>query len=378
MNVTSARARARARLLPGPALALVACALVAEPAAAQTVAGSLVQRSFSLDESLAATSASLLLVPIAADVPVGRALSLELYGAYAMGSIERGDSTLELSGPVNANLRAVWAAASWARVTLGLSIPTRDAAHDAEEAQVAAILSTDLLGFREVSFGSGGALTTGVAFAHQLGEWGVGWGGSYRLASEFEPLADTALTYAPGSQVVLRVAGDRNIGETGKLTLGASYQHFADDEFAANLFRPGPRVRADAAWAFRTGAATWSLFLADIWRSQSDATLGDDDAAIDTTVAGSQNVLVLGAAGSLTAGSFRLQPRADVRVLSREDGVASGWVGSAGLGVPFRFGPLDALPRVALMLGAIENVAGDSPGITGLEAELTLRWGVRD
>ncbi|HEX6589665.1 MAG TPA: hypothetical protein VF039_11615, partial [Longimicrobiales bacterium] len=269
-----ARAHARALRLLAVAAALASVA-AAQPAAAQTVAGGVVHRAFGLDESLAATGASLTLVPIAAEVPLARVVSLELYGAYAMGSIERGDSTLELAGPVNANVRAVWAAAPWARVTLGVSVPTRDAAHDPEEAQVAAILSTDLLGFREVSFGSGGAVTAGVAFAHQVGDWGVGYGGSYRHAAGFEPLADTALTYEPGSQLVLRVAGDRNLGATGKLTLGASYQHFADDEFASNLFRPGPRVRADVAYAFRRGASTWSLFLTDVWRSQSDATLGD-------------------------------------------------------------------------------------------------------
>ena len=375
-SIAPARGRIRARLCVALALATAAFA-VPQAAAAQTVAAGAVHRAFSLDESLAATGASLTLIPIAAEIPVGRVVGIELYGAYAMGSIERGDSTLELTGPVNANVRAVWAAAPWARVTVGLSVPTRDAAHDSEEAQVAAILSTDLLGFREVSFGSGGAITTGVAVAHQLGDWGLGYGGSYRFAAEFEPLADTALTYVPGSQLVLRVAGDRNVGTTGKLTLGASYQHFADDEFASNLFRPGPRVRADAAYAFRAGTSTWSLFVTDVWRSQSDATLGDDDAALDTTVTGSQNVLVVGGAGALTAGPVRLQPRADVRMLSREDGVASGWIGSAGLGVPVRLGPVDALPRVAFMVGAIENSAGERPGITGFEAELTLRWGVR-
>ena len=63
------------------------------------------------DPQLAAQSASLLLVPVAADVPIGRALQLELYGAWARGAIERGSETLTLTGPVNANVRAVWAAA---------------------------------------------------------------------------------------------------------------------------------------------------------------------------------------------------------------------------------------------------------------------------
>ena len=361
--------------------ALVVAASIASsptPAAAQEsarVAAGVLYRGFTLDPSLTASRASLLLVPVAADVPIGRALVLELYAAYASGAIERADETLELAGPVNANARAVWSATPWARVSLGVSIPTGDAGHDAEEAQVAAILSTDLLGFREASFGTGTALTTGVAFAHRLGDWGLGWGGSYRLATEFEPVADTALAYAPGSQLMLRVAGDRNLGPGGKLTIGASYQHFADDEFAANLFRPGPRVRADAAWTMRTGPeSTWSVFATDIWRSQSEATFAGD-AASDTVVAGSQNVLVVGAAGSLRARAIRLLPRADVRLLTREDGVASGWLGSVGLGVPISLGSVEFLPRAQAMFGAIEASGGDRPAISGFEAELTVRWG---
>lgn len=337
------------------------------------VASGAVYRSFSLDPQLSAQSASLLLVPVAAQLPVGRSLQVEVYAAWARGAIERGGETLTLTGPVNANLRGVWAATPWARVTLGLSLPTGDAAREADEAQVAAILSTDLLGFREASFGVGTAVTTGLAFAHQLGDWGVGYGGSYRLAGEFEPRADTALTYAPGSQVVLRVAADRNVGASGKLTLGASYQHFADDEFASNLFHPGPRIRADASYAFRTGpTSTWSVFASDIWRQQSDATLG---AGVDTTVAGSQNVVVLGTAGSIELAGKRLLPRADVRVLGREDGIASGWLGAVGLGVAFGAGSVQAVPRARALFGAIEAASGDRPGITGFEVELTLRWG---
>ncbi|HUF12641.1 MAG TPA: hypothetical protein VMN78_06060 [Longimicrobiales bacterium] len=366
-------------LVPLALLALVASLASTGAVVAQQsprVAAGALYRGFTLDPSLAATRASLLLVPVAADFPIGGSFGLELYGAFASGSIERGAETLELSGPVNANARAVWSARPWARVSLGVSIPTGDAGRDAEEAQVAAILSTDLLGFREASFGTGTAVTTGVAFAHQVGEWAVGWGASYRLAQEFEPLADSALAFAPGSQVVLRVAGDRNVGPGGKLTIGASYQHFADDEFASNLFRPGPRIRADAAYVLRTGpASAWSFFVTDIWRQQSDATLGAGADAADTTAAGSQNVVVAGAAGTLRAGTVHLLPRADVRLLSREDGTASGWLASAGLGVPVRLGRIEAIPRAQVMLGAIEAASGDRPGISGFEVELTLRWG---
>jgi len=178
---------------------------------------------------------------------------------------------------------------------------------------------------------------------------------------------------------MLRVAADRNVGRGGKLTLGASWQHFADDEFESNLFRPGSRVRTDATYAFRAGSrSTWSLFLTDIWRERSDGTFLTDTGTVETTVAGSQNIAVAGVAGSIDTRVVRLQPRVDIRLLSREEGVASGWLGAAGLGVPFRIASVEVQPRAQAMFGAIEAADGDSPTISGFEAELTLRWGARD
>lgn len=363
------------------ALALVlGVGVAAVPAQAQNavtrLAGGAVYRSFTLDPSLNAQSASLLLVPVAADLALGRALGLELYAAWASGSIERNDRTLRLEGPVNANVRAVWAATPWARVSVGVSVPTADAGRDADEAQVAATLSTDLLGFREASFGTGLAVTTGVAFAHRVGAWGLGYGGSYRLAGEFEPIADSAVTYAPGSQLALRVAADRNLGSSGKLTLGASVQHFQEDDFGANLFRPGIRVRGDVAYGFRTGAtSTWTVYAVDIWRERSDATLGGGPTPVDTAVLGAQNVVVLGFVGAVAPGGFQLQPSADVRLLSRDDGVAGGWLASAGSAVPIRLGSIQFVPRAVALFGAIEAAGGDRPAISGLEIELRVRWG---
>lgn len=341
--------------------------------------GGVVFRRFSLDDQLLAQSVSLLLVPVAADVPIGRRLGLDVYGAYASGSIDQQGSSRSLSGMVDTQLRLNWTATPWARVTVGLNLPTGSATHDDEEAQVAAVLAADLLGFREAAFGTGFGVTTGLAAAHAVGDWGLGYGASYRVNSDFEPSEGSSLTYAPGNELRARFVADRNVGVSGKFNLGVTYQHFTEDEFGSNnLFRPGARVRGDLGYSFRSGpTSTWSLYLSDIWRQQSDGSFDDGTGTVvDTSgVVGSQNMIVAGTMGLLGQGNVRFSPRADLRVLSREDGTASGWIAGAGMALPMRMGWGSLTPRARLMYGAIEAVSGDRPSVWGFETELSLRFG---
>lgn len=323
-------------------------------------------RSFSLDESLAASSTSLLLLPVSVEVPIGRRFAVDAYTAFARGSADVGTGSLTLSGMVDTQLRGVWAVTPWARVTVGLNLPTGNSTHSLEEAQVAAILSTDLLGFREANFGVGAGVTTGLAAAHQVGEWGLGYGVSYRLTGEFEP--DTATVYSPGDELVARVAIDRNVGQSAKLTFGGMVQHFSEDEFESNLFQPGTRVRGDAAYAFRAGRTTTiRLFVTDLWRQQGEASLAS--APDDPIPVGAQNVVILGGVANM-GGRLGLSPRADLRVLSHEEGRGSGWMAGAGLALAIRTGGIVVAPRARLMMGAIEALDGESHGVTGFEVEL--------
>lgn len=330
-------------------------------------------RAFSLDESLRASSASLMLLPVAVRVPVGNRFSIDGYTAYARGSVKTDAGTLTLAGPVDTQLRATWAAAPWARVTVGANLPTGNGTHSTEEAEVAALLSTDLLGFREARFGTGAGITTGLALAHQLGDWGVGYGASYRVTGEFEPSEATSSVYSPGDEIMARVALDRNVGGSGKMTLGGTLQHFSEDQSAANLFQPGARLRGDASYSFRAGGSTtMSLFLTDLWRQQGEVSLITAPDSVAATV-GSQNLLVLGVRADL-GGSLRLTPRADLRLLGHEEGTGSGWIAGAGVGLTARVRGLQMMPRVRLMFGAIESGAGENQGASGFELELAARF----
>lgn len=368
----------RLPLLAGAVLFALIGPQAPRPAAAQLASGIGITvapnyRAFGLDEALAANSVSLMLLPVSVRMPLGTAFSFDLYTAYARGAAEVGGETATLSGLVDTQLRGTWAARPWALVTLGLNVPTGNGTHSTEEAQVAALLSTDLLGFREATFGTGAGVTTGVALAHQLGEWGVGYGASYRMTGEFEPSEQGDATYSPGNETVARLAVDRNVGRGGKLTFGGTWQHFSQDETEDNLFQPGARVRGDASYSFRAGTATtMRLFLTDVWRQQGEVSLSSSPGTVAARV-GAQNVLILGAAAAM-GGALQLRPRGDIRILSHEEGAGSGWIAGAGLGLTRRLAGVDLLPRARLMFGSIESSAGESLGVTGFELELAARF----
>lgn len=340
-------------------------------------------QGYAFDDALGVDVANLLLIPVAYRLPVTETFSADLYAAYARGAVERpgGGGTFELAGPVDTRVRAVWRALPWAVVTASVNVPTGNESHDSEESLVASVLSTDLLGFRESTWGTGFGVTTGIATAHRVGSWGVGVGASYRTAGDFEPRTDTSFTYDPGNEARVRVALDRSFGEATKLTLGFTYQDFSTDQVdGRNLFQSGSRARVDGAFAFRTGAATWNAYAASIWRESGDVTLDILDAAGtvvgDTTFStGSQTLAVVGITGAVpVSGDFRIRPTVDFRVQDREAGAGSGWVVAAGGDVPLRlFGSYDVFPRARGLLGEMDDEGGASRGFWGVELGFTVR-----
>jgi hypothetical protein len=338
--------------------------------------------SFGADNGVESTT--LLLTPIAFTMPVSRALTLDLYGAYARGAVNLSNETHTLQGIVDTRIRASYAVTPWAVVSAAINLPTGNATHDSEEAIVASALSMELLGFREALWGTGFGFTTGVSTAGRFGNTGLGIGASYRVASEFEPSEDQAFKYTPGNEVRVRVALDQNVGANNKLTLGVTFQNYAEDKVdGRNLFAPGNRIRGDLAYSFRTGpASTWTFYVADVHRENGDVTLQltqGGTATGDTTFeAGHQNMAVVGVAGALRMGTLALRPSADARLLTRESGEEEGWLAGVGTDIPFRAGNTEVVPSVRVSYGQLETATSDvRNGFWGGELGLMLRFGKR-
>lgn len=248
------------------------------------------------------------------------------------------------------------------------------------------MLSTDLLGFREATWGTGAQVTTSVATAMRAGQFGVGVAAAYSVNGEFEPTSGATLKYQPGNEARIRVGIDRNIG-TNTFTAGATFMAYAHDQADGNnLFQAGNRLRFDAAYAFRAGAGVWTLYAADLWRENGDLTLSivndvGAHVADSTIVTASQNLLVAGVAGVIqVAGAYQLRPMIDLKLQTRNESdgsdVGSGWLIAAGGDFPLRlFGAYDFFPKARVLYGSIVDPTGTGRGVIGAEFTGTLRWG---
>jgi hypothetical protein len=358
--------------------------LVAAPAQAQIGRGAgstgVQFQGYSFDKDLGVSAANLLMIPLAYQIGIGDKLSLDAYGAYARGAVEIGDNSFTLNGPVDTRVRANYEVTPWAMLTFGVNLPTGKTEHTADEARVAAVLSSDLLGFREANFGLGFGATAGIATAYRMGETGVGIGVSYRLASEFQPSADTTLKYTPGNEVRVRLGVDRNIGAS-KLTAGITYQNFARDELDGNdLFQAGNRWRGDMSFSFRTGpGASWTAYATDVYRDRGDIRLpAVGSATVTSEKTGTQNLIVAGVVGAWRArSSLTLQPIAEFRMLSREDPGGEGWLAGGGVSVPLRAGRFAITPGGRLNFGGIEGDASTTHSMIGGEVSLMIGFGSR-
>ena len=376
-----------ARLAAG----LIGGLVFANPVSAQyAVGGGVDYLGYAFDAGLGAEAAQLFMVPVGIRLPVTPELSIDIFSAWAEGRVERDNQVLKLSGPVDTSVKAAYAVTPWALLSVGVNLPTGEASHTNEEAIVASVLSTDLLGFRETTWGTGMAVTSSVATAINRGGFGIGIAAAYAMRGKFEPSATDALEYQPGSETRVRVGLDRNIGNSTFMA-GATFINYTQDQAdGVNLFQAGNRLRFDASYAFRAGAGVWTIYGAELMRANGDLRLDivDDVGALvgDTTVTtAKQNLIVGGVMGTVgLGGGFVFRPHVDFKYQSREEAplegetegnpAGSGWMVAAGGDIPLRIFGTDFFPKARVYIGSIEDAVGGSVSTLGMEFKGNLRW----
>jgi hypothetical protein len=373
-------------LTRGAAALVAAVALSTAPVRAQVSAGAGIDyMGYAFDPGLGADAAQLIMIPVAVQIPAMPGLGFDIYGAWAEGRVERADTLYELSGPVDTGVRAAYQATPWALVTLGANIPTGDPTHDGQEAIVASLLSTDILGFREASWGRGFAVTGSVAVARSMGNFGLGLAGAYSMRGKFNPTADDEdFEYQPGSETRIRLGLDRNFGNS-TLTFGGTFIAYTQDQGnGQNLFQAGKRFRFDASYAFRMAAGVWTVYAADLVRQSGTLNLPNVDSQgdpLDTFTSVNtpkQNLAVLGVMGAVAlGGGFVFRPHIDFKLQAREDAggsdAGSGWLVAAGGDIPMRvFGGRDFFPKARVLIGSLKDATGNGVRVFGMEFKGTV------
>ena len=354
-------------------------------------------QGFTVEDGASVSAMNVFITPVGYRLPLGDQVVSDFYGAWARGQVELDDRTYVINGIVDTQVKLRVQATPWALLSLSASLPTGNAQHDDEEAIVAGVLSSDLFGFRESVWGNGLGVTAGVATATRLGPTtGLGIGASYRVSDEFEPNFGSNLTYQPGNETRVRVGLDQTLGQTGKLTVGYTFQNFQEDQSSptggplANLFQAGNRHMADGTLGFRAGRHVLNFYGMYLSRANGDLRLSFVDAQDnvlpgDTIVAtSSQKLAAAGVTATLAMGTTSLRASADIRVQDRtnppvlsaepasEEG--SGWIAGFGLELPLRMGPRAALvPSARVLTGSFKDVGDVDRSLTGFEGGIVLR-----
>jgi hypothetical protein len=372
------------RTVRAAAWALVTWLAGASAVAAQSVGGGVLLQTYTFDDGQTAGVERLRLIslPWAASAPLGSVASVAVDGAWASGeATSASGASATLSGLTDTNVGVTLGVGpDWLVVSADATLATGKKSLSLEESLVAGVVAADLLPFAINTWGGGGGMGGSLAAATQLGAWGVGFAAGYRLAREFEPLADLALGYRPGDQLQLRIALDRNVGPS-TLSAVVGYQRSSDDQvLEANLFRSGSRLQGNVSVAFPLGLRSSALVHAGVQHRSRGTLLLDESLLTAAGDSPSQQLFSVGADLRLPLGrAAALFPTTELRVFRAEDGASQGWVGTAGVALDVRLAGNSTRTRFVLSptgrlrAGRVIVEEGAESGLFGWEAGLVLR-----
>ncbi len=367
------------------ALALALCSPIAAWGQAARAGGSFQFYSFADAEAAGLESFSLFTAPYAVAVPIAGLVAVDVSGAYAQG-IATGPGGVEarMSGPTDTQLGlSLLLGGDRVVLSTSMSLPTGQESRSLEEATVAAVVAAELLPFPLATWSAGGGAGGDLSLAVQAGEWGIGLAGGYWAGREFEPVPGETFAYRPGDQIQARVALDRDVGESGTLSLLVGLQRFGEDRLeGSNLFRSGNRLEGLVSYAFALGLRGSALAYGGVYHRARGSLLLESPSLDGATDSPSQQLFLGGLNLLLPAGRrVDVVPDVNLRVFRSGDGVGQGWLASAGGALDIRvsgtsFGRnLVLSPSAKARLGRVIVREGAESGIVGWEAGLTLRMG---
>jgi hypothetical protein len=344
----------------------------AGPPAAQAGGESETYR-FGTPGALGIRTVSLFTLPWSVRAPVGGRTSVEVSGAWARGSLVRGDGTRATLGGLTDTQVRVARAFGRDRVTLALlaAIPTGHSRNTPDQAEVANAVSADLLPFRISNWGTGGGVGLSAAVAERWRGFGIGVSGGYTVARSFQPFEasdGTELTYRPGDEAKLRVAADHTVGRSSKAALQVTWQHFDTDRFGGrNLYRAGGRLQVvgsvQGAVAGYEGVA-W----AGVLHRGHGTSLGEDSPGAPV-----QDLWLGGAGLRVPYGRAAVTWGVDGRLFRVADGLGQGYYAGIGGTGELPAGRLTLLPTARLRLGRVVASGSERTGVRGLDLGVSIR-----
>jgi hypothetical protein len=311
-------------------------------------------------------------VPVAVTVPIGERLSIDVATAFASVEVVplgRDGERSTIRGLADTQLRARWTLGMDALVlSAGVDLPTGKSAIAEGEIAAAGRIGNDFLAFPISNMGSGLAATAGAAAARTLGAWNVGGGVSARFSGAYDVYDGDAapeVRYQPGSELRVRVGGDREIGG-GRVSLGLTYAGFGADEANGYAYGTGDRWIAQGSYARAVRGAELSVFGWTLLR-------GEGRGLTSAPLPPEQVTSLGGAAGFVVAG-IRLEPHIEGRLWSR-DGEEAGRLGIVGVRTRLSLFGLSIAPSLSQVSGTLAAPDGSTANVSGGRVGISIGAG---
>jgi hypothetical protein len=310
--------------------------------------------------------------PIFVVVPVSSMLNVDIGTAYTWARVQpRGGSTEQtstISGITDTQIRAnLNLGTDFVVLTAGINLPTGRETASQEEQLAAFRIGSDFLAFPISNMGTGFGATAGIAVARPIGDWNLGFGGSLRQSSSYEPFVDNTGArprFQPGNEYRARVGADHAFG-TGRFAVGLTYSKFGNDDIGGSIYNTGDRYVLQAGFNNTIGGANVLLNAWNLYRRSGTIFTGER--------IGPENIanVLLGVGLSVMRGV--LEPSIEARSWTQQNLDAS-LLGTLGLRYTLETGGFAITPSAGFSAGRFAAVASNA-SMRGLHATLAIRLG---
>ena len=319
-------------------------------------------------------------VPVTLSRRFGPRLTVDVATAYARASAATGGRTLELSGFTDTDVRASFAAVPGHLVLSVVgTLPTGKKTVSDSTVPLLSALATDLLDFTTPTFGSGGGLTGGFAYAVRLGErWAGGVGASYRWHASYAPAATTG-DLKPGGEGRARLGVEGPVGGGGYFRGAVVYTASGADTLSGgggSRSLTGDRILVYSGVSLPAGRSSLSFYAYDMHRFRPRAYNSTNTVVVQVPRG---NVLALGARLERPLSpALNLAPNVEFRHELADTSAGNlkllGWLVRPGIDMRYRAsGTVAFLFQGQAAFGRLAN-NGSSVSLVGPRAVLLLEW----
>ena len=324
-----------------------------------------------------------LAVPVFVSMPFGSSFTFDVGTSYTRARVTSGSTVSEINGLTDTQLRGnLTLGSDFVVITGGVNLPTGRSSVTLDEITAAGRIGSDFLAFPISNMGTGLAATGGIAIARPLGDWNLGFGGSVRHSSTFDPfnVPGQTLRFTPGDEYRARIGVDRGVSN-GRLALGLTYSAFGNDDAGGSVYNTGSRVIAQAALTNSISGTDVTLAGYNVFRAPGQYASGDPVGR--ENIANGYLGLGLHMLGTVFEPSIEARhwlqnvPRATSGTAATAERSQSSYLGTVGLRVRLDLAGISAFPSVGYTMGQLATLDGQGApahaDLTGFRAMLAIR-----